>query len=299
MSDAPVRRRSASSSRRRPARAARSARSATPSRGGPSWAGSGGGGVRSGPSACSSPCPSSSSGRSPSGSARATAAAGRRLGSSTSPRAGPPTSASCSCSSPRSCSSCSSPPSCAATRCRPRRLGVTALPARRARPAGPAAHEQARHRHRLDPARHGPAAGLGPARRRHRLRPGPADQPARGEPLWGQFLPRLASRWATSSCRCRPSRPSPSGSARARTPPSRRWGAPCSSASCFNILDQLDALDPYRNAFRGTTRGPGRKTSPSRRTGPTWSTARCGRSSGRSPSRCSPTAASAGATSSA
>ncbi len=118
---------------------------------------------------------------------------------------------------------------------------------------------KARGRHQLDSARDRPAARVGAGRRRHRLRLGAADQPAWREPHLGPVPPTARPRHGpTSSSRCCRSPPSPSGSARGRTRRSPQSAAPCSSASSLNILDQLDALDPYRNAFPATTPAPGR-----------------------------------------
>ena len=74
-----------------------------------------------------------------------------------------------------------------------------------------------------------------------------------GENLtWGQFLPRLA---AGDGLHLRDPAPDRRDRLLARapdpTPRSRRSAAPCSFSILLNILDQLDALDPYRNAFPG------------------------------------------------
>ena len=71
-------------------------------------------------------------------------------------------------------------------------VGVAALPAHRAGAACPPAHEQARRRHRLDRARHRPAACVGALVGGLAYGWEPLTNPLGENLTWGQFLPRLA-----------------------------------------------------------------------------------------------------------
>ncbi len=224
-------------------------------------AASGAAGARRGPSACCSRCRSSSSAPSPSASGRTTAAGERPPGSSTSPRAARELQPRARLPRERA-----APRAARRALLRRRRAGrgvvvVAALPARGPGAAGTAADEQARRRHRLDAARDRPAAGVGAARRRHRLRLGPADEPARREPLVGA-VPAAARPRDGLHLRDAPAH---RGHRLLDRHPLRRAAGRGRGAVLVSILlgilDQLDALDPYRNAFPGHYSRAGRTRS--------------------------------------